>query len=213
MKILPLSSATLLSLGVFLFAGCTATPNGAGGISSSSSSTPLGGDRDEHGCIPSAGYQWCEAKQKCIRPWEETCETSTRSSSSSVMPLGGDRDEHGCIGSAGYSWCEPKNKCLRIWEEACYESLKQEIQYLLANKYGRPVAEVRVTVSKQMDNYAAGGVKFGTDDHGPGGLFLAAKIDNVWQIVYDGNGSIDCARLRQEYGFPEDILKPNFCDS
>lgn len=34
----------------------------------------LGGDRDEHGCIVSAGYTWCEAKQKCIRPWEEECE-------------------------------------------------------------------------------------------------------------------------------------------
>ena len=34
----------------------------------------LGGDRDEHGCIPSAGYIWCEELQKCIRPWEEKCE-------------------------------------------------------------------------------------------------------------------------------------------
>jgi hypothetical protein len=33
----------------------------------------LGGDRDEHGCIGSAGYSWCEAKQKCLRVWEEKC--------------------------------------------------------------------------------------------------------------------------------------------
>jgi putative hemolysin len=33
----------------------------------------VGNDADEHGCIPSAGYSWCEAKQKCIRPWEEEC--------------------------------------------------------------------------------------------------------------------------------------------
>lgn len=33
----------------------------------------VGNDRDEHGCIPSAGYSWCEAKQRCIRPWEENC--------------------------------------------------------------------------------------------------------------------------------------------
>lgn len=38
-------------------------------------STPLlGGDRDEHGCIPSAGYSWCEVKKKCLRVWEEPCE-------------------------------------------------------------------------------------------------------------------------------------------
>ena len=33
----------------------------------------VGGDRDEHGCIPSAGYTWCEEKQKCLRVWEEEC--------------------------------------------------------------------------------------------------------------------------------------------
>jgi membrane-bound inhibitor of C-type lysozyme len=35
--------------------------------------TLVGGDRDSHGCIPSAGYQWCPARQECVRPWEESC--------------------------------------------------------------------------------------------------------------------------------------------
>ncbi|AIY44137.1 Subtilisin-like serine protease [Collimonas arenae] len=30
-----------------------------------------GSDRDAHGCIPSAGYQWDEAQQQCVRPWEK----------------------------------------------------------------------------------------------------------------------------------------------
>lgn len=34
---------------------------------------PVGGDRDVHGCIGSAGYSWCAAKQKCLRVWEEYC--------------------------------------------------------------------------------------------------------------------------------------------
>lgn len=34
----------------------------------------VGGDRDEHGCIGSAGYSWCEKKNKCLRIWEERCE-------------------------------------------------------------------------------------------------------------------------------------------
>ena len=29
-----------------------------------------GSDRDEHGCIGSAGYQWCEKLGECARPWE-----------------------------------------------------------------------------------------------------------------------------------------------
>lgn len=32
-------------------------------------STP-GADRDEHGCIGSAGYTWCAKEGKCARPWE-----------------------------------------------------------------------------------------------------------------------------------------------
>ena len=71
----------------------------------------LGGDVDAHGCIGSAGYSWCELKQKCLRTFEEKCENETI--------VGGDRDEHGCIGSAGYSWCELKQKCLRTFEEKC----------------------------------------------------------------------------------------------
>lgn len=33
----------------------------------------VGSDRDEHGCIGSAGYIWCDIKQKCLRIWEEDC--------------------------------------------------------------------------------------------------------------------------------------------
>lgn len=31
----------------------------------------LGGDNDECGCTGSAGYFWCEAKQKCVKMWEK----------------------------------------------------------------------------------------------------------------------------------------------
>ena len=30
----------------------------------------VGSDRDEHGCIGSAGYKWCERTKNCERPWE-----------------------------------------------------------------------------------------------------------------------------------------------
>ncbi len=32
----------------------------------------VGGDKDEHGCIGSAGYTWNKTKQECVREWEET---------------------------------------------------------------------------------------------------------------------------------------------
>ncbi|HDS1580036.1 TPA: hypothetical protein QEL15_004432 [Stenotrophomonas maltophilia] len=40
-------------------------------VAAASPATPrVGGDRDAHGCIGSAGYQWCEHSQRCERPWE-----------------------------------------------------------------------------------------------------------------------------------------------
>lgn len=37
--------------------------------------TLLGGDRDEHGCIGSAGYVWCEVLKDCIRVFEKGIRT------------------------------------------------------------------------------------------------------------------------------------------
>lgn len=42
-------------------------------VSKSNKGEVVGGDRDVHGCIGSAGYSWCEDKKTCIRPWEEYC--------------------------------------------------------------------------------------------------------------------------------------------
>ncbi|MFZ7201158.1 hypothetical protein [Avibacterium avium] len=50
---------TLSLLSTALIMGCT-----------SPSPMPLvGADRDEKGCIPSAGYTWSELKQQCIQPF------------------------------------------------------------------------------------------------------------------------------------------------
>ena len=35
---------------------------------------PIGGDKDEHGCLVGAGYSWCPSTEKCQRMWEEYCE-------------------------------------------------------------------------------------------------------------------------------------------
>ncbi|MES2098158.1 MAG: hypothetical protein V4459_15505 [Pseudomonadota bacterium] len=37
----------------------------------SSGQTPprVGGDRDAHGCIPSAGYSWSQVRHSCVRPF------------------------------------------------------------------------------------------------------------------------------------------------
>jgi hypothetical protein len=119
--------------------------------------------------------------------------------------VGGDRDEHGCLGSAGYSWRELKNKCLRIWEETCDEELSNVLRQLFMAKYQKPVAEVRVTISLTTETHVRGGVKFGANATATDSNFLAAKINDQWQLVFDGNGGIACALLRL-YNFPIEMM-------
>jgi len=40
--------------------------------------TLIGGDKDEKGCLIAAGYSWCEEKQKCLRVWEEPCNSDDK---------------------------------------------------------------------------------------------------------------------------------------
>ncbi len=54
----------------------------------------IGGDKDEHGCLIAAGYSWCDAKQKCLRVWEEECPIT----------------ENVCT-EAGGNWNECSSKC------------------------------------------------------------------------------------------------------
>ncbi len=53
------------------FAPC---PNNSAPVVANTTPPIVGNDSDAHGCKGSAGYTWCEAKQACIRPWEEPCE-------------------------------------------------------------------------------------------------------------------------------------------
>jgi predicted amidohydrolase YtcJ len=41
----------------------------------STAQQPVGSDKDEHGCIGSAGYQWCGKTEECVRPWELTAQS------------------------------------------------------------------------------------------------------------------------------------------
>lgn len=125
---------------------------------------------------------------------------------------GNNKDAHGCISSAGFTWCETKNTCLRTSEKECFANVHDEIKFLLAKKYHKPLNQVTITISRRDDNYASGSVLFGQSGLGESGLFLARKKENNWELVFDGNGSINCNKMQKEYGFPDTILKPNFCN-
>lgn len=84
------------------------------------------------------------------------------------------------------------------------EDISGDIKQLFVEKYNKSSDEVSVTISQQTTDYARGGVKFGLGGIGEGGIFLAAKVDGVWQLVFDGNGIVDCSLL-EDYDFPDSM--------
>jgi len=40
------------------------------GCQKSNKQALVGADKDNHGCIGSAGYLWCAKENQCTRPWE-----------------------------------------------------------------------------------------------------------------------------------------------
>ena len=70
----------------------------------------LGGDEDEYGCRPSAGYSYCESLRRCYRSFEEECpqcESGERwcfdDEGSCYLPIGGYcEDKDGPSAPSGY---------------------------------------------------------------------------------------------------------------
>ena len=86
------------------------------------------------------------------------------------------------------------------------------IKQLLATKYNKTVADIQLRFSEATDSHARGGVSFAPFDQGNTGMFLATTVnaDHQWQLVYDGNGSVDCVDLSQ-YDFPSSMME-GVCD-
>lgn len=62
--------ALLLMPAALLLAACVSTDRPAATTDTGTTRPAPGSDRDAHGCIGSAGYQWCQHNQRCERPWE-----------------------------------------------------------------------------------------------------------------------------------------------
>jgi len=123
--------------------------------------------------------------------------------------IGGQKDEGGCLIAAGYSWCASKQKCLRPWEEKCYEAEESALAQIFAVNHKQPINETNVSIINLKNNFASGTISFGPEA-GEGGGFLARLVDNAWTIDYEGNGSVDCPKIK-DLGYPQDILE-GFCD-
>lgn len=60
---------------IFIFSACNSEKNNST-IVDKQENNLVGNDSDEHGCKASAGYSWCQEKNKCLRIWEEACQDS-----------------------------------------------------------------------------------------------------------------------------------------
>ncbi len=76
------------------------------------------------------------------------------------------------------------------------EDLSSVIKEALIAKYGSSSADMVVTVSKIEGEYAKGMVT----EQGGGGMWFAAKENDSWTLVWDGNGIIECDDI---FSFPE----------
>jgi len=89
----------------------------------------VGGDKDSHSCIGSAGYSWCEVKNKCLRPWEETCSATSTVTSKIECKTDFDCREISCVsGGFAHELCTDgkctmsdvvKNKCSTSTKTSC----------------------------------------------------------------------------------------------
>jgi hypothetical protein len=71
----------------------------------------------------------------------------------------------------------------------------------LVAEHGPDAATMTITVSKIVGNFAQGGAAA----TGGGGMWFAAKVNGVWKLAWDGNGTISCTSVNP-YNFPATMI-------
>lgn len=84
-----------------------------------------------------------------------------------------------------------------------------QIKKAFADKYGKKVDDIDLTVSADDGTHAIGTVKFKLAMEG--GWVLAAKATGGWVIAQDGNGTVMCDAV-SPYNFPKSMV-PECVDS
>ena len=85
-------------------------------------------------------------------------------------------------------------------------SVEKRIKEALAAKHNKKVSQTEITITQETENHARSNVMFQPGGSENSGMFLAAKINNKWQIIFDGNGTAAC-KDSEDYNFPEAITK------
>ncbi len=78
-----------------------------------------------------------------------------------------------------------------------------KIKDIFATEHEKNSEDIELLVTHETDNHVRGSVSFGEGEENRG-MFLAAKNEDAWTIVYEGNGAFACSLLDQ-YAFPEEM--------
>lgn len=76
------------------------------------------------------------------------------------------------------------------------------IKQALVAKHGPDASNLTITVSKIIGDYSSGGAS----EQGGGGMWFAAKVNGLWKLVWDGNGTIDCQDLANYPNYPVSLI-------
>lgn len=84
--------------------------------------------------------------------------------------------------------------------------LKNSVMVGLKEKHGQVAANLNLSVTSIDGDYAKGMA----NETGGGGLWFAAKVGGVWELVWDGNGIIECSSLASYPDFPSSLIPQCF---
>ncbi len=88
-------------------------------------------------------------------------------------------------------------------------SRDEAIKRLFAEKYSTKISAVKIDINKETENHLRGTVQIldkSVEGFGDSLIFLAAKVYDNWELVFDGQGIISCEEMAK-YNFPEDMIE------
>jgi LAS superfamily LD-carboxypeptidase LdcB len=92
-------------------------------------------------------------------------------------------------------------------EKISYKDELTMLQDLFAQKLGQTKENINIQIAREDNTHIKGIVAVENDYEG---IFLAARVDGEWSIVWDGKGKYTCASIKS-YNFPgamiDDCLK------
>jgi len=156
-------------------------------------------------------YQSTSAPQGITEAEAKNCEVDA-----DCVVFGEDGDCNcGCF-NKNYQWekegdcfcAAPKScKCVNGKCEGVFEENKKAaIKNLFADKYNKTIAEVTINISQETENHIKGMVEISPGGPENSGMFLAAKVNDSWNLVHDGQGAIICLAIGS-YNFPVDMVE------